>query len=113
VRTAGRSTAPRSTTPTPTNKPELFLDIKRQLSAFSFHPKYKENGQVFVFISTAPEGTKGPPMRRVSRHDPSEVTAPSGSLNPVDGEHILLAQVARSVHSESKRVRVSPWPVER
>src|SRR5207248_4651544 len=52
-------------------KPELFLDIKRQLYAFSFHPQYKENGQVFVFSPTPPEGTKGPLLTRVSRYEPT------------------------------------------
>ena len=28
---------------------ELFLDTKRQIYAFSFHPRYEENGQIFVF----------------------------------------------------------------
>src|SRR5579883_3349526 len=51
------------------DKPELFLDIKRQLYALSFHPLYRENGQVFVFSPTPPEGTKGPPLSRVSRYE--------------------------------------------
>ena len=33
----------------PTGKKDLFLDMGRGISAFSFHPKYKENGYVFVF----------------------------------------------------------------
>src|SRR6202011_3696117 len=33
----------------PTGKKDLFLDMKRGISAFSFHPKYRENGYVFVF----------------------------------------------------------------
>ena len=28
----------------PTGKKDLFLDLDRGISAFSFHPKYKENG---------------------------------------------------------------------
>ena len=32
-----------------TDKRELFLDTRRQLYAFSFHPDYEVNGQVFVF----------------------------------------------------------------
>lgn len=28
---------------------DLFLDLGRGISAFSFHPKYRENGQVFIF----------------------------------------------------------------
>ena len=51
------------------DKPELFLDIKRSLYAFSFHPKYKENGQVFVFSPTPAEGTPGPSRSRVSRFE--------------------------------------------
>ena len=33
----------------PSGKKDLFLDMKRGISAFSFHPKYAENGYVFVF----------------------------------------------------------------
>jgi len=32
-----------------TGKKDLFLDMGRGISAFSFHPNYKENGYVFVF----------------------------------------------------------------
>lgn len=32
-----------------TGQKDLFLDLGRGISAFSFHPKYKENGFVFVF----------------------------------------------------------------
>ena len=84
----GRSASPRSRIPTgcwwarttgkiysfsldapDADRPELFLDIKRSLYAFSFHPRYKENGQVFVFSPTPAEGTPGPPMSRVSRFE--------------------------------------------
>ena len=33
----------------PEGKKDLFLDLGRGISAFSFHPKYKENGFVFLF----------------------------------------------------------------
>jgi uncharacterized repeat protein (TIGR03806 family) len=33
----------------PAGKKDLFLDMGRGISAFSFHPNYKENGYVFVF----------------------------------------------------------------
>lgn len=33
----------------PAGKKDLFLDMGRGISAFSFHPRYKENGYVFVF----------------------------------------------------------------
>jgi uncharacterized repeat protein (TIGR03806 family) len=32
-----------------TGRKDLFLDMGRGISAFSFHPEYKENGYVFVF----------------------------------------------------------------
>ena len=34
---------------------ELFLDLGRQIYAFSFHPKYVDNGQVFVFCPQSPD----------------------------------------------------------
>ena len=51
------------------DRTELFLDIKRSLYAFSFHPRYKENGQIFVFSPTAAEGTPGTSLSRVSRFE--------------------------------------------
>ncbi len=50
----------------PTGKKALFLEMKRGISAFSFHPKYKENGYVFVF-SHLDRKIKGPQNSRVSR----------------------------------------------
>jgi uncharacterized repeat protein (TIGR03806 family) len=34
---------------------ELILDTKRQIYSFSFHPRYEENGQIFVFSPSDPE----------------------------------------------------------
>lgn len=45
---------------------DLFLEMKRGISAFSFHPKYKDNGYVFVFSHLDPK-VKGPQLSRVSR----------------------------------------------
>ena len=50
----------------PTGQKDLFLDMKRGISAFSFHPKYTENGYVFVFSHLDPK-VKGPQLSRVSR----------------------------------------------
>ncbi|MBL8210721.1 MAG: PQQ-dependent sugar dehydrogenase, partial [Bryobacterales bacterium] len=47
-------------------KKDLFLDMGRGVSAFSFHPKYAENGQVFVFSHLDPK-VKGAQKSRVSR----------------------------------------------
>ncbi|MCY3774897.1 MAG: PQQ-dependent sugar dehydrogenase [Candidatus Aminicenantes bacterium] len=51
---------------------DLFLDWNRRVSAFSFHPSYRENGQVFVFSPTDPklENQKdeaGNPIKQLSR----------------------------------------------
>jgi len=51
-----------------TDKPELFLDAGREVYAFSFHPKYKENGYIYVFCPNPPANTPKPLMSRVSRY---------------------------------------------
>jgi uncharacterized repeat protein (TIGR03806 family) len=51
----------------PSGKKDLFLSIPRGISAFSFHPKYKENGYVYVFSHIDPR-VKGPQNSRVSRY---------------------------------------------
>ena len=50
----------------PTARKDVFLGIHRGISAFSFHPKYSENGYVFVFSHLDPK-IKGPQNSRVSR----------------------------------------------
>jgi uncharacterized repeat protein (TIGR03806 family) len=50
----------------PAGTKDLFLDMRRGISAFSFHPKYLENGYVFVFSHLDPK-IKGPQLSRVSR----------------------------------------------
>jgi uncharacterized repeat protein (TIGR03806 family) len=44
--------------------PDVFLESKRTLSALSFHPRYAENGYVFVF---SPQDPRDPPEKFVSR----------------------------------------------
>ena len=51
---------------------DLFLDWNRRISAFSFHPRYRENGQVFVFSPTDPKledqkDEAGNPIKQLSR----------------------------------------------
>ncbi len=61
----------------PDGTKHLFLDMKRRISAFSFHPQYHDNGQVFVFSATDPslddkedeEGKKVEQLSRVSRFE--------------------------------------------
>ena len=52
--------------PTPASK-QLFLETKRQIYAFSFHPKYEKNGQVFVFSPDDPNDKSEGKKSRVSR----------------------------------------------
>lgn len=50
-------------------EPELFFDYKRSIYGFSFHPKYLENGQIFVFSPVPPAGTPEPLLSRVARFE--------------------------------------------
>ena len=52
--------------PTPASK-RLFLETKRQIYAFSFHPEYEKNGQVFVFSPDDPNDKSEGKKSRVSR----------------------------------------------
>ena len=53
---------------------DLFLDMRRGVSAFSFHPDYAENGQVFVFSAIdhnlkPKDGNQPEQVSRVSRFE--------------------------------------------
>lgn len=71
---------------------DLFLDMKRGISAFSFHPKYAENGYVFVF-SHLDEKIKGPQRSRVSRFQLEQGSNPP-RVRP-DSETIIVEWPAR------------------
>ncbi|MFN0195575.1 MAG: PQQ-dependent sugar dehydrogenase [Planctomycetaceae bacterium] len=45
----------------------LFLEAKRQLYSFSFHPRYEENGEIFVFSPSDPNDKSEEKLSRVSR----------------------------------------------
>ena len=49
-----------------TDSRQLFLDTKRELYSFSFHPDYENNGQIFVFSPRDPKKS-GEQQSRVSR----------------------------------------------
>ncbi|MBK9169449.1 MAG: PQQ-dependent sugar dehydrogenase [Bryobacterales bacterium] len=51
----------------PEGRKDLFLDMKRGISAFSFHPKYAENGFIFVFSHLDPKKARKGQLSRVSR----------------------------------------------
>ena len=53
----------------PTGKKDLFLDMGRGISAFSFHPRYAENGQVFVFSHLDEKQKREGQLSRVSRFE--------------------------------------------
>ena len=86
------------------DKPELFLDIKRQFYAFSFHPRYKENGYVFVFSPTPAEGTPGTPMSRVSRYQTDARTPAEDPARLGAGHH----RVARRAGTTAARRSSAP-----
>src|SRR5262245_39355924 len=52
--------------PIPESK-QLFLETKRQIYAFSFHPQYEKNGHVFVFSPRDPNDKSKDNKCRVSR----------------------------------------------
>lgn len=70
-----------------TGRKDLFLDMKRGVSAFSFHPKYKENGFVFVFSHLDPK-VKGDQLSRVSRFELERGSDPP-RLRP-ESERIII-----------------------
>ena len=75
---------------------DLFLDWDRRVSAFSFHPRYAENGQVFVFSPTDPElenrkDEEGNPVKQLSRVSRFELEPDSNPprLRP-ESERIII-----------------------
>lgn len=71
----------------PDGKKDVFVDINRRIYAFSFHPKYAENGQVFIFSPTDPK-IKGDQLSRVSRYTLEKGSNPP-KLDP-DSEEIII-----------------------
>ncbi|MBX3436869.1 MAG: PQQ-dependent sugar dehydrogenase [Planctomycetaceae bacterium] len=66
---------------------QVLLETGRQIYAFSFHPDYETNGQIFVFSPTEP-GVKGEDqMSRVSRFT-ADLTHPR-TVNP-ETEQIII-----------------------
>ena len=74
----------------PTGKKDLFLDMKRGISAFSFHPKYGENGYVFVFSHLDPK-VKGPQLSRVSRFQLEPGSNPPHASPGIGDDHRRMA----------------------
>lgn len=52
----------------PAGTKSLVLDIERGLSAFSFHPKYAQNGQIFVFSHAHPKQKQGEQVSQIHRY---------------------------------------------
>jgi len=69
------------------DRKELVLDVERRIYAFSFHPSYAENGQVFVFSPTDPK-IKGKQRSRVSRFRRVQGSDPP-RLDPASEEIII------------------------
>ena len=67
----------------PAGKKDLFLDMKRRISAFSFHPQYRDNRQVFVFSPTETPRSRTRRTRRTRRRGLSRSAAsPALSSSP-------------------------------
>ncbi|MBI1353768.1 MAG: hypothetical protein GC160_05425 [Acidobacteria bacterium] len=66
---------------------DIFLDWDRRIYSFSFHPRYAENGQVFVFSPTHPD-VKGKQLSRVSRYTLEKGSNPP-RLDP-NSEEIII-----------------------
>ena len=68
----------------------LFLDTKRQIYAFSFHPQYEHNGQIFVFSPQDPADKSPKKQSRVSRF----VAAGSPRVCDPKSEEIVIEWLA-------------------
>ena len=73
-----------------TDARQLFLDTKRELYSFSFHPRYEQNGQIFVFSPRDPKQS-GDQKSRVSRFTAS-LQAPRQCS--ADSEEIIVQWLA-------------------
>jgi uncharacterized repeat protein (TIGR03806 family) len=69
---------------------ELFLDIKRQIYAFSFHPQYEQNGYVFVFSPQDPAEKPENQNSRVSRFQAKADNAQSPRRCAPETEQIII-----------------------
>lgn len=72
---------------------ELFLDTKRQIYAFSFHPRYAENGEIFVFSPTDPEDKRDEKDRR-SRVSRFRTNLDYPRKSSADSEEIIIEWLA-------------------
>jgi uncharacterized repeat protein (TIGR03806 family) len=72
---------------------ELFLDTKRQIYAFSFHPRYEENGQIFVFSPTDPEDKREETDRR-SRVSRFRASLEYPRKSSADTEEVIIEWLA-------------------
>ena len=72
---------------------QLFLDTKRQIYAFSFHPRYEENGQIFVFSPTDPEDKREEKDRR-SRVSRFRTSLDSPRKSSAETEEVIIEWLA-------------------
>ncbi|MGD9855018.1 MAG: PQQ-dependent sugar dehydrogenase [Planctomycetaceae bacterium] len=70
---------------------QVFLETKRQMYAFSFHPDYETNGQIFVFSPTEPGIKAEDQLSRVSRFTASLEQPRSARA---DSEEIIIEWTA-------------------
>ena len=72
---------------------ELFLDTKRQIYAFSFHPRYEENGQIFVFSPSDPQD-KAEEKDRKSRVSRFRASLEHPRKSSPDSEEVIIEWLA-------------------
>lgn len=70
-----------------TDQRELFLDVGRELYAFSFHPDYAKNGQIFTFSPKDAEDKSEEKQSRVSRFTASREHPRSCNI---DSEEVIV-----------------------
>jgi uncharacterized repeat protein (TIGR03806 family) len=86
----------------PSGKKDLFLDMGRGISAFSFHPKYSENGYVFVFS----HADMKLPSRRSQKSRVSRYQLERGSNPPRirDGSETIIVEWPAGGHNGGEAI---------
>ncbi len=79
----------------------LFLDMGRGISAFSFHPKYAENGYVFVFSHLDPHKDAKGQLSRVSRFEVDRTQQPPSVK---DGSERIIIEWPAGGHNGGEAV---------
>ncbi|MFO0917264.1 MAG: PQQ-dependent sugar dehydrogenase [Planctomycetaceae bacterium] len=83
---SGKIFAFSKTNPTADSK-QLVLETKREIYAFSFHPRYEQNGQLFVF---SPSDPKDPSPKKLSRVSRFRTTLEQPRVAGAESEEVII-----------------------